>query len=155
MSATKDLAKRCALMWYSLTPEMAQQWFSEDAVYENRCDQGPTVRGPSEIYAILDAYRQMCDRFEGKLLNIVEEGDVVLLEREEVTFLKNGESVTVPVMDSFLMKDGKISVWREYWDLTSLTKKLLVGHSGEEATEIYQQYNLGNSQHDARAKMVD
>ncbi len=140
MSANKELVKKCALTWYILTPEMAKEWFTEDAIYENRCDKGPTVKGPDEIYAILDVYRGMCDRFEGKLLNIVEEGDVILLEREELTFLKNGESVNLPVMDSFLLKDGKISVWREYWDLATLMDKLLAGEQGKDVTDSYVQY---------------
>jgi len=140
MSANKDLTTRCALEWYILTPEMAREWFTEDAIYENRCDKGPTVQGPDEIYAILDAYRDMCDHFEGKLLNIVEEGDIVLLEREELTFLKDGSSVLVPVMDSFLMRDGKIAEWREYWDLAILTNRLLAGTAGEQVTQTYTSY---------------
>ncbi len=140
MSANKDLTTRCALEWYVLTPQMAREWFTEDAIYENRCDKGPTVQGPDEIYAILDAYRDMCDHFEGKLLNIVEEGDIVLLEREELTFLKDGSSVMVPVMDSFLMRDGKIAVWREYWDLAILTNHLLAGSTGEQVTQTYTSY---------------
>jgi limonene-1,2-epoxide hydrolase len=140
MSSKAELAERCVLKWFELTPDMAREWFSEDAVYENKCDQGPSVVGPDEIYAILDAYRQMCERFEGRVVNIAEDGDVVLLEREELTFLKNGGIVNLPVMASFVIRDGKIAVWREYWDLALLTKQLLEGSSGEAATEIYDEY---------------
>jgi limonene-1,2-epoxide hydrolase len=140
MSANKDLATRCVLTWFELTPEMAREWFTEDAIYENKCDQGPTVVGPDEIYAILDAYRQMCERFEGTVVNIAEEGDVVMLEREELTFLKNGGVVNLPVMASFSMRDGKIAAWREYWDLAILTRHLLEGESGEAVTERYEGY---------------
>jgi limonene-1,2-epoxide hydrolase len=82
----------------------------------------------------------MCDRFEGTLLNIVEENDVVLLEREELTLLKDGSSVVVPVMDSFLMRDGKIAVWREYWDLAVLTNYLLAGEAEDQTTQTYTEY---------------
>lgn len=140
MSANKDLATRCALEWYILTPELAREWFTEDALYENRCDKGPTVQGPDEIYGILDAYRDMCDHFEGKLLNIVEEDSTILLEREELTFLKDGSSVLVPVMDSFVMRDGKIAVWREYWDLAILTNHLLADTVAKQATQTYTTY---------------
>jgi len=140
MSSKAELARRCVLEWFELTPERAREWFAEDAVYENRCDQGPSVVGPDEIYAILDVYRQMCERFEGRVVNLAEDGDVVLLEREELTFLKNGGIVNLPVMASFVIRDGKIAVWREYWDLALLTKHLLEGESGEAATEIYEKY---------------
>jgi hypothetical protein len=33
-------------------------------------------------------------------------GDVVLLEREEITHLKDGRTFTLPVMDSFKIRDG-------------------------------------------------
>jgi len=140
MSSKAELAERCVLKWFELTPDMAREWFAEDAVYENKCDQGPSVVGPDAIYAILDAYRQMCERFEGRVVNIAEDGDVVLLEREELTFLKNGGIVNLPVMASFVIRDGKIAVWREYWDLALLTKQLLEGAPGEAATEIYEKY---------------
>lgn len=154
MSANKELASRCAVTWYILTPEMAREWFTEDAIYENRCDKGPTVQGPDEIYAILDAYRQMCDRFEGTLLNIVEENDVVLLERDELTFLKDGSSVVVPVMDSFLMRDGKIAVWREYWDLAVLTNHLLAGEAGGQVTQTYTEYQKEAGERGAATKPI-
>jgi len=155
MSQNKELATRCALTWYVLTPEMAREWFTEDALYENKCDQGPTVVGPDEIYAILDAYREMCERFEGKLVNIVEDGDVVMLEREELTFLKNGGKVKVPVMASFSMRDGKIAGWREYWDLAVLTKQLLAGESGEAVTERYKDYQAEAVQRGATIEPID
>jgi len=155
MSANKDLARRCVLTWYVLTPEMAREWFTEDAIYENKCDQGPTVVGPDEIYAILDAYRQMCERFEGKIVNIVEEGDVVMLEREELTFLKNGGTVNLPVMASLVIRDGKIAVWREYWDLAILTKQLLDGEPGEAVTERYKGYQTEAVKRGATIEPID
>jgi limonene-1,2-epoxide hydrolase len=65
---------------------------------------------------------------------------VVLLEREELTFLKNGRVCNLPVMDSFEVRDGKIARFREYWDLALLTKQLLAGKEGEEAEKLYRQY---------------
>ncbi len=37
-SPNARLAARCALEWYDLTAEDAQNWFTEDCVYENRCN---------------------------------------------------------------------------------------------------------------------
>ncbi len=140
MSENKELAKRCALNWFELTPETARELFTEDAVYESVSDKGVRVTGPEEIYEILDVYRDMCDRFETRLLNAAEDGDVVLLERDEVTFLKNGKTVSVPVMSSIRIRDGKIALWRDYWDLAILMNHLLDGPTGDQATESYGQY---------------
>jgi limonene-1,2-epoxide hydrolase len=134
------LAARCALEWYDLTLEVAKEWFTEDCVYENRCNHGTLVKGPEEIYKLLIVYRNMCDRFEGILLNISESNDVVLLEREEVTYLKDGRSFSLPVMDSFTMRDGKIAMFREYWDVALLTNHLNGTTTGDEATRTFEDY---------------
>jgi limonene-1,2-epoxide hydrolase len=140
MSENKELAKRCALNWFELTPETARELFTEDAIFESVSDNGVRVKGPEEIYELLDVYRNMCDRFETRLLNAADDGDVVLLERDEITFLKNGKSVRVPVMSSIRIRDGKIALWRDYWDLAILMNHLLVGPNGDQATESYVQY---------------
>jgi len=138
-------AARCALEWYDLTPEAAEELFTEDCIYENRCNHGTLVRGPQEIYKLLDVYRNMCDRFEGILLNIAESNNVVLLEREEVTYLKDGRSFSLPVMDSFTMRDGKIAMFREYWDVALLTNHLDGTAAGDEATQTFQSYKSENA----------
>ncbi|MBW2289180.1 MAG: nuclear transport factor 2 family protein [Deltaproteobacteria bacterium] len=134
------LAANCALEWYELTPADAEVMFTADCVYQNRCDQGTLVVGPAEIYKLLDVYRSMCERFEGVLLNILEADGVVLLEREEITHLKDGRSFCLPVMDSFVIRDGKIASFREYWDLALLTQHLDGTATGDEATEAFEQY---------------
>jgi len=155
MSAKGELAQRCVLTWFTLTPEMAREWFTEDAVFESRSDKGIAVRGPSEIYTLLDVYRKMCDRFETRLLNVAENGDVVLLEREELTYLKNGDSVTVPVMTSILMRDGKIAVWRDYWDLAIVMNRLRVGEMAGQTDEAYQRYEEEASQRGAPVEPLE
>jgi len=87
----------------------------------------------------------MCDRFEGILLNIAESNNVVLLEREEVTYLKDGRSFSLPVMDSFTMRDGKIAMFREYWDVALLTNHLDGTAAGDEATQTFQSYKSENA----------
>jgi len=155
MSTNKELATRCVLSWFELTPEMAHDWFTEDAIYESRSDQGVSVKGPDEIYAILDMYRDMVDHFETKLLNVAEDDNIVLLERDEKTYLKNGKCVTVPVMSSMLIRNGKIAIWRDYWDLAILMKHMLEGPTGQQATDTWEQYKDDVNQRDAPVKPID
>ena len=69
MSENKELAKRFVLNWFELTPETARELFTEDAIFESVSDKGVRVKGPEEIYELLDVYRNICDRFETRLLN--------------------------------------------------------------------------------------
>jgi limonene-1,2-epoxide hydrolase len=138
-------AARCALEWYDLTLEVAKEWFAEDCIYENRCNHGTLVEGPEEIHKLLEVYKNMCDRFEGILLNISESNDVVLLEREEVTTRKDGRSFSLPVMDSFTMRDGKIALFREYWDVALLTNHLEGTATGNDAKQAFESYRAENA----------
>ena len=64
----------------------------------------------------------------------------VLIEREEITYLKDGRSFSLPVMDSFETRDGKIVSFREYWDLSLLTQHLEGTATGDQATQAFEQY---------------
>ena len=120
-SPRAEFATQCATAWFTLTPALMTQWFTADALYENRLSNRTIATGPDEILQTLVEYGNRVERCEGTLLNIAESGDVVLLERDEMTYLKNGKSTLVPVMDSFQFREGKIFAWREYWDLATLT----------------------------------
>ncbi len=55
------------------------------------------------------------------ILNIMSDGDLVMAERLDRT--KLGErSVDLPCFGVFEMADGKIKVWRDYFDMTTYIK---------------------------------
>jgi limonene-1,2-epoxide hydrolase len=57
--------------------------------------------------------------------HIVADGDVVLTER--VDHFAVGEThVSVPCMGVFELRNGKITAWRDYWDLGKFEDQLPV-----------------------------
>ena len=58
--------------------------------------------------------------------HIVAEGDVVMTERLDMIKGPDGSLHGVPVMGTFVVTDGKISRWTDYWD-TSLPAKMMTG----------------------------
>ena len=44
----------------------------------------------------------------------------MLVERTEVWHHSTGERVSLPVMAVFKFRDGKIALWRDYWDMKTL-----------------------------------
>ncbi len=48
----------------------------------------------------------------------------VNLIREIKNFVINGSDVSLPVMGTFVVKDLKIEVWRDYFDLSSYQRQL-------------------------------
>ncbi|MDH3603708.1 MAG: hypothetical protein OEU26_29205 [Candidatus Tectomicrobia bacterium] len=55
------------------------------------------------------------------LINLLAEGDVVMVERMDRTVV-DGKSVDLPCFGIFEMREGKISEWRDYFDMATYTK---------------------------------
>jgi limonene-1,2-epoxide hydrolase len=97
-------------------------FFTDDCVYHN-IPMDP-VKGPEAIKAVLQSFVGMSTAIEFELLQIAEnEAGVVLTERVD-KFEIGGKWVALPVMGVFELRDGKISAWRDYFDLAQFTKQL-------------------------------
>jgi limonene-1,2-epoxide hydrolase len=97
-------------------------FFTDDCVYHN-IPMDP-VTGTSAIRAVLQGFMGMSTAVEFELLQIAEnEAGVVLNERVD-KFEIGGKWVAIPVMGAFELRDGKISAWRDYFDLAQFTKQL-------------------------------
>ena len=79
----------------------------------------------------------------------------MLLEREELTYLKNGKCVNVPVMTSIQIREGKIAIWRDYWDLAIIMNHLMEGEMGEQANEAFDSYQDDAQKRGDRVKLID
>ena len=51
-----------------------------------------------------------------QIRHLVADGDVVLTERVDV-FDTGDKTISLPVMGTFELRDGKIAAWRDYFDL--------------------------------------
>ena len=59
-----------------------------------------------------------------EVLNIAENGNTVLTERVDNFVLEDGKKLSLPVMGTMIIEDGKIKVWRDYFDLASFTSQM-------------------------------
>jgi limonene-1,2-epoxide hydrolase len=66
------------------------------------------------------------DSYEYVTKNIAANGDAVLTERLDMIKAPSGSVHGVPVMGTFVVTDGKISRWTDYWD-TALPVKIMTG----------------------------
>jgi limonene-1,2-epoxide hydrolase len=88
--------------------------FTDDAVYHNMPID--PVTGPEAIRGFIEGFLGGVDSVEFRVLNIAADGDVVLTERVDV-FSAPGRHVELPVMGTFEVRDGRITAWRDYFDL--------------------------------------
>jgi len=106
--------------------EALRPFFTDDVVYHN-IPMDPAV-GIDAAVAFIDGFFGMCESMVIENLHIVSRDNVVLTER--VDTFKVGEIVApLAVMGTFEIRDGKISAWRDYFDMAQITK-MLSGETG-------------------------
>jgi limonene-1,2-epoxide hydrolase len=92
-----------------------------DCVYEDMpyFDEARAI-GPEAIAAKLHFGMNSLERLPTTIHELVESGDTMLVERTEVWHHPSGERATLPVAAVFKFRDGKLVLWRDYWDTKTL-----------------------------------
>ncbi len=104
--------------------ERAAALLADDVVYQNV--PLPADRGKRAVVKTLKAFQRFVTEFEVRMRNIAERDGVVLTERVDVL---SGPFVYLDiwVCGTFEVKEGKIALWRDYFDLSACTAKLFTG----------------------------
>ena len=89
-------------------------FFADGASYHN----GPLepVHGRAAIQAALAEFMAMGGDVTVDMLNLLSDDRVVMTERID-HFVMGGKAFSLPVMGIFEIADGKITAWRDYFDL--------------------------------------
>jgi limonene-1,2-epoxide hydrolase len=99
-------------------------FLAEDAVYQNT--GMPATAGAAAIVENLAGQFAMYpDSYEYRILHLATDGDAVLTERLDMISAPTGIQ-GVPVMGTFVVREGKITRWTDYWD-TGLPTKMMNG----------------------------
>lgn len=106
--------------------ESACSWLSADCVYDN-VPMGPVV-GPEAVRAGLAPFIGACTEVDWVIHHQVARQDspgngVVMNERLD-RFHLGGRWVEVPVAGLFVVRDGLISLWRDYFDLATYRQQM-------------------------------
>ena len=105
--------------WSRLDPDELASFFAEDGVYHN-IPSGP-VKGRRAIRDFITVFTKGWTSTQWDLLSLVSEGDVVVAERLDRTRLGD-KAVDLPCCGVFHLENGKIKVWRDYFDLATYTR---------------------------------
>lgn len=107
--------------WSRLDVDEIVSYFAEDGVYHNM----PTrpVAGREQLRAFIAAFLKNWTQTQWDVLNIMSKGNVVIAERLDRT-VASGKKVDLPCCGVFEMADGKIKVWRDYFDMATYTRAL-------------------------------
>lgn len=97
-------------------------FFAADAVYHNIPVQ--PVTGTAAIRAVLVGFMGMASEIDWVLRHLAETQDGVVLTERLDRFLVRGRWIELPVMGAFEVRDGRITAWRDYFDMKQFQDQL-------------------------------
>ena len=107
--------------WARLDPKELAGYFADDGVYHNM-PAGP-VAGRDNVENLIRGFSASWTETTWDVLNIVASGNVVIAERLDRT-RAGDKAVDLPCVGVFELEDGKIKVWRDYFDLATYQRGL-------------------------------
>jgi limonene-1,2-epoxide hydrolase len=119
MSENENIIREFIGAWSRLNVDELVDYFTEDGTYYNM----PTtpVSGHANLKQMIGGFLKDWTKTDWDILNLVSNGDVVIAERLDRT--KVGDiAVDLPCCGVFEMENGKIKMWRDYFDMATFTK---------------------------------
>jgi limonene-1,2-epoxide hydrolase len=110
----RQLVERFCGLWGANDLDGIMACFAPDAVYHN-IPMEP-IEGVDGIRAAIGGFMAGVDRIEFRVLHVVADGDIVMTERVDA-FVMPAKTVELPVMGVFEVAGGRITAWRDYFDL--------------------------------------
>jgi limonene-1,2-epoxide hydrolase len=126
MESPIEVVRRFCAAWSdNLGAAELAAFFTDDAVYHN-IPLAPVIGREAIANNIASFIRPGPPGIEGiqfRLINIAANGPVVMTERVDVFKLPD-KSFELPVVGIFEIRNGKISAWRDYFDMHQFTSRM-------------------------------
>lgn len=114
MSDNETIVRDFIAAWSRLDVEEIVGFFAPDGVYHNM-PMAP-VAGRERLRGFIAAFLKDWSATDWEILTLIGRGDMVVAERIDRT-VAGGKPVDLPCCGVFQLEDGKIKVWRDYFDL--------------------------------------
>ena len=121
MATNEEIIRDFIDAWSRLSVKELVAYFSEDGIYHNM-PAGP-VAGHEALRTFIGAFVANWENTDWEIINLLAHGDIVVVERMDRT-VAAGKPVDLPCCGVFEMKNGKIAVWRDYFDMATYIKAL-------------------------------
>lgn len=121
VDANLAAARRICEGWHVLTLEEFREVCDPQMDYRNIPIEGDRHIGPEAAHAVLSSFGRKWD-IRLQIDNIVADERIVMTERTEFFVHKGGlkPDFALPVMGIFEVNNGKITAWRDYFELSHL-----------------------------------
>ncbi len=121
MTNDEEIIRNFILAWSRLDAEELAKYFSKDGVYHNM--PASPVSGHDNLKSFISAFLKNWTSTEWDILNLVSKGNIVITERLDRTMVGE-KAVNLPCCGVFEMENGKIKVWRDYFDMATFSNAL-------------------------------
>ncbi len=116
-----ELVQRFCGLWGAGDLDGIMGCFAPDATYHN-IPMDP-IDGVDAIRTTIEGFFGMVSGIEFRVLHIAAAGDAVLTERVDA-FITPERTVELPVMGTFEVAGGRITAWRDYFDLNQFMSQM-------------------------------
>jgi len=121
MSDNEVVIREFIAAWSRLDAEELASYFTEDGTYNNM--PSSAVSGRENVQNFIAGFSRPWESTDWEILNLLAAGDIVMVERVDKTVVA-GSPVNLPAFGIFEMENGKIKVWRDYFDLATYSNAL-------------------------------
>ncbi|MCC7393696.1 MAG: nuclear transport factor 2 family protein [Sphingomonadaceae bacterium] len=115
------LVRRFIASWSTLDIDQIVEFFADDGVYHNM--PIAPVQGKATLRAFIAAFINGWSATDWDILHIMGAGDIVIAERLDRTQVGD-KKVDLPCCGVFELRDGKIALWRDYFDMATYRNAL-------------------------------
>lgn len=116
MNSNEEIIRDFIGAWSRLDIDEILSFFCEDGIYHNM-PIGP-VEGVENIRAFIEGFTSAWISTDWEIKSLVSAGNIVMAERLDKTLTKTG-NVDLPCNGVFELEDGKIKIWRDYFDMNT------------------------------------
>ena len=120
MDANKRLVERLWQTLYTKDWDALGALLHDEVFYEDVATPDPGARGRANVIRRLRIGLDPIERFEHHEHRLVAEGNSVILEHTEVWHFHTGEVMRNPFVTVHEVRDGRIALWRDYWDVATM-----------------------------------
>lgn len=111
-------------LWHTLSARSWDQigdWVSDDCIYVDM-PVGPTLaaKGSVDIVRRLQVGLLELAAYENHDGTLVSDGENVMYEHSETWTFTSGEVVVLPFVTVHKVRDGKVTLWKDYWDFAAV-----------------------------------
>jgi limonene-1,2-epoxide hydrolase len=111
-----EIVNRFIAAWEALDVETIMATFAEGATYHNI--PMPPMKGHAQIRRFIEPFLANAESAAFEILHSAEnDSGTVMNERVDTFVLKNGQKLVIQVVGIFEMAGGKITKWRDYFDM--------------------------------------